>query len=183
MLRRTLAAHSHLCAAVSDCSGMTAALLRLLGLAALQHQQPALASTVQAAAGTLCDFESPCPAETLAAMTTIAGKCGESVRNEVTEALMKMVGLSSERDKGSFETDAALTLVEAAAQHSNPTPMKSPCRIFYVTGPCSWLPQVGWIFLAVKAVMRRASAIFARDPDNESVGSVRRKAVAAALLR
>ena len=83
----------------------------------------------------------------------------------------------------SLATDVALTLVEAAALHSNPPSMETPCRIYYVTGPCSWLPQDSWIFLAVKAVMHRAPAIIATDPGNASAGSVRRKAVAAALLR
>ena len=111
-------------------------LLRLLGLAA--RQEPALACTALMAAGRLCDFESPCRNETLAAMAAVAEACEEEMRTEVIRALTKIAVFTSETEHSAM--DVALTLVEAAAQHNNSPPTLISCQLYCITGICSWLP-------------------------------------------
>lgn len=162
---------------------MPAALLRLLGLAS-QPFCTLLARTALLAVNALCDFGSPHRAACLEAMAVVAVVAfGELAQCEVMVVLMKLKPdhhILGEAKK--FAADVALTLLEAAAQHSAPPPQGTAMPI-HVTGVCSWLPIKNWTFPIVSLAISDHLRIVSRDPDVTSASSIRRKVVGAAMSR
>lgn len=161
---------------------MTAALLRLLGLAS-QTLNRYLAFVAAAVVCLMCNFGSASRAECLAAVASVVAACEGPLRREVAGALDTPSILLW--GPGSFvpgRVDLALTLVEAMAQQSGSPPEHLDCPV-HVTGICSWLPVDSWVPGALTAVDDSYYLDVIQDSGVESAGSVRSKVVAAAVIR
>ena len=151
---------------------MTALLLRLAGLACHQLSD-SLAWTALEVAGRLSSFDTARRAERLLAVAAMVGACKGPMRDELRRLFFRPV-IRSETRHGAM--NVALTLVEAAAQHSEPPPDGDARRTLLIAGSCSWLPLDSWV---LQCAVKRLEA---DDPDPVA-GSLQRQVLVAAMRR
>lgn len=169
---RGLASHGACLPAASSHTGVTALLLRLVGLAR-QQLSDSLAWVALEVAGRLCCFDTAHRAERLVAVAAMVAGCTGPMRAEVREVFCRPMVRSETRYSA---INLALTLVEAAAQHSKPAPDGDARHTLLITGTCSWLPLDSWVLACAVKLLQ------ADDPAPDA-GNLQRQVVVAAVRR